>query len=107
MPVYVIVDDSDPTIVYSPRIAQTSPFTSAEAEADGWFVGGTGMLVKLFRFILTIHDTDLCSNIGVQNEFLQTTSGSGKAGSTMSFEFTGMPVAMILVTAANGWMLHL
>lgn len=42
MSVYVIVDDSDPNIIYSPRSPVTGQAIDVDNEADGWLVGGVG-----------------------------------------------------------------
>lgn len=77
MSVYVIVDDADSNINYSPVVTHDSGArTSAEAESNGWFVGGSGTL----------------------NEFLVDTSATGKASSTMSYQFTGNSISVFGTT---------
>jgi hypothetical protein len=47
MSVYVIVDDSDQNINYSPVVPHASgAVKSAEAALNGWFVGGVGSYAR-------------------------------------------------------------
>ena len=44
MSVFVIVDDSDQSLEYTPAVSHTAnEGTNAGKEVDGWFVGADGM----------------------------------------------------------------
>ncbi|EIM84160.1 uncharacterized protein STEHIDRAFT_159753 [Stereum hirsutum FP-91666 SS1] len=81
MSVYVIVDDNDSGLRYSPRAGSGNGtvFKNASAETHGWFIGAKG-------------DSP---------EFQLTTTGTGLDSSTLSYTFNGSSIS-VFGTYAGG-----
>lgn len=94
MSVHVIVDDSDPNIIYSPRSSVTGQSINVHNEAAGWLVGGVGAS-NIFQHTILAAMAHVQSGGSLVfpeadvRAFLTTISGAGKASSTMSYNFNG------------------
>lgn len=90
MSVYVIVDESDPHIDYTPTAASgPDPVNAAFKSLNGWCIACLGECSEYSSQSLSvlIYNGVFLYHLGGQ--FLQTSTRSSKALSTMSYDFNG------------------